>query len=88
MNTPRPTRRRTVLAAAAGLALPFLARAQGFTVSKGEVEPGAHGLAVLIHQGGEVPSACLNLITYRDDVMARAAPFMLEGATRISRLLG
>src|SRR3954447_5627690 len=27
------------------------ARAQGFTVSKGEVEPGAHGLAVLIHHG-------------------------------------
>src|SRR4051794_6960270 len=64
------------------------ARAQGFTVSKGEVEPGAHGLAVLIHQGGDVPSACLNLITYRDDVMARAAPIMLEGAARISALLG
>jgi DNA-binding IclR family transcriptional regulator len=64
------------------------ARAQGFTVSKGEVEPGAHGLAVLIHSGAEVPSACLNLITYRDDVMARAAPVMLEGAARISALLG
>jgi DNA-binding IclR family transcriptional regulator len=64
------------------------ARAQGFTVSKGEVEPGAHGLAVLIRQGVEVPSACLNLITYRDDVMARAAPVMLEGAARISALLG
>jgi DNA-binding IclR family transcriptional regulator len=64
------------------------ARAQGFTVSKGEVEPGAHGLAVLIRQGAEVPTACLNLITYRDDVMARAAPVMLEGAARISALLG
>jgi DNA-binding IclR family transcriptional regulator len=64
------------------------ARAQGFTVSKGEVEPGAHGLAVLIHQGVGVPSACLNLITYRDDVMARAAPVMLEGAARVSALLG
>lgn len=63
------------------------ARAQGFSVSKGEVEPGAHGLAVLIHQGGEVPSACLNLITYRDDVMARAVPSMLDGASRISALL-
>ena len=63
------------------------ARTQGFSVSKGEVEPGAHGLAVLIHQGGDVPSACLNLITYRDDVMARAAPVMLDGATRISALL-
>ena len=31
------------------------ARAQGFSVSKGEVEPGAHGLAVLIHQGDERP---------------------------------
>ena len=31
------------------------ARTQGFAVSKGEVEPGAHGLAVLIRQGGERP---------------------------------
>ena len=63
------------------------ARAQGFAISKGEVEPGAHGLAVLIRQGVDTPHACLNLITYRDDVMARAAPVMLEGATRISELL-
>lgn len=63
------------------------ARAQGFSVSKGEVEPGAHGLAVLIHQGADVPEACLNLITYRDDIMAGAAPVMLEGAARISALL-
>jgi DNA-binding IclR family transcriptional regulator len=64
------------------------ARTQGFTVSKGEVEPGAHGLAVPIQQGLEVPNACLNLITYRDDIMARAAPVMLEGAARVSALLG
>ena len=63
------------------------ARTQGFAVSKGEVEPGAHGLAVLIHQSGDDPSACLNLITYRDDIMASAAPVMLEGAARISALL-
>src|SRR6478752_46859 len=63
------------------------ARAQGFAVSKGEVEPGAHGLAVLIRQGDETPGACLNLITYRDDIMAGAAPVMLEGAARISALL-
>ena len=63
------------------------ARTQGFAVSKGEVEPGAHGLAVLIRQGGEIPNACLNLITYRDDIMAGAAPAMLDGAARISALL-
>jgi DNA-binding IclR family transcriptional regulator len=63
------------------------ARGQGFAVSKGEVEPGAHGLAVLIRQGVDTPQACLNLITYRDDVMAGAAPAMLEGAARISALL-
>jgi DNA-binding IclR family transcriptional regulator len=63
------------------------ARTQGFAISRGEVEPGAHGLAVLIRQGAGVPSACLNLITYRDDVMARAAPAMLEGAARIGALL-
>ena len=32
------------------------ARTQGFSVSKGEVEPGAHGLAVLIRQGDERPT--------------------------------
>src|SRR6476620_685665 len=63
------------------------ARTQGFSVSKGEVEPGAHGLAVLIGQPGVTPGACLNLITYRDDVMARAVPVMLDGASRISALL-
>jgi len=63
------------------------ARTQGFSVSRGEVEPGAHGLAVLIHQGSETPSACLNLITHRDDIMAGAAPVMLDGAARISALL-
>lgn len=63
------------------------ARTQGFSVSKGEVEPGAHGLAVLIGQSGGALDACLNLITHRDDVMARAAPVMLDGAARISALL-
>ena len=63
------------------------ARAQGFSVSKGEVEPGAHGLAVLIRQGDQTPEACLNLITYRDDIMAGAAPVMIEGAARVSALL-
>jgi DNA-binding IclR family transcriptional regulator len=63
------------------------ARAQGFAISRGEVEPGAHGLAVLIRQGAGTPHACLNLITYRDDIMAGAAPVMLEGAARISALL-
>jgi DNA-binding IclR family transcriptional regulator len=63
------------------------ARTQGFAVSRGEVEPGAHGLAVLIRHGVDAPSTCLNLITHRDDVMARAAPVMLEGAARISELL-
>ena len=63
------------------------ARTHGFAVSKGEVEPAAHGLAVLIHQGDSEPHACLNLITHRDDVMAGAAPVMLDGAARISALL-
>jgi DNA-binding IclR family transcriptional regulator len=63
------------------------ARTQGFAVSRGEVEPGAHGLGVLIHQGDSAPSACLNLITHRDDIMAGAAPVMIDGAARISALL-
>jgi DNA-binding IclR family transcriptional regulator len=74
---PRPGEREAVTRA----------RAQGFAVSKGEVEPGAHGLAVLLHQPGDEPAACLNLITYRDDVMARAVPPMLDGARRIDAAL-
>jgi hypothetical protein len=43
---------------------------------------------VLLHQPGESsPAACINLITYRDDVMARAVPPMLAGAARIDALL-
>ncbi len=64
------------------------AREQGFAASKGEVEPGAHGLAVLLHQPAESPMACLNLITYRDDVMARAVSPMLAGAAKIDAELG
>ena len=64
------------------------AREQGFAASKGEVEPNAHGLAVLLHHTGEVPIACLNLITYRDDVMARAVSPMLAGAAKIDAELG
>jgi len=63
------------------------AREQGFAVSKGEVEPGAHGLAVLLRRSGTPPTACLNLITYRDDVMARAVPPMLAGAARVDAAL-
>ena len=74
---PRPDEREAVTRA----------RAQGFAVSKGEVEPGAHGLAVLLHEPGDAPAACINLITYRDDVMARAVPPMLDGAARINALL-
>ena len=63
------------------------ARTQGFAVSKGEVEPGAHGLAVRSGTASTSPSSLPDLITHRDDVMARAAPVMLEGAARISELL-
>jgi DNA-binding IclR family transcriptional regulator len=63
------------------------ARRQGFAISKGEVEPNAHGLAVLIKQPEGTPAACINLITTRDDVMAGAVPSMLDGAARISALL-
>jgi hypothetical protein len=42
---------------------------------------------VLIRHGVDTPQSCLNLITHRDDVMARAAPVMLEGAARITALL-
>ncbi|GAA1900705.1 helix-turn-helix domain-containing protein [Streptomyces sodiiphilus] len=58
------------------------ARERGFAATFGEVEPGAHGVAVPITAEG-LPAACLNLITSRAEVAGRAAPPLMAAAARL-----
>jgi DNA-binding IclR family transcriptional regulator len=64
-----------------------LARKRGYARSHGEVEPGAYGVAAWI-PGDEVGArACLNLITYREDIADGAGPDMRRAADEVGRLL-
>lgn len=63
------------------------ARADGYAVTFGEVEPGAYGVAVPLAAAPGVPPGCLNLITYREDVATTATPELVDAAGRISRAL-
>ncbi|WP_166877789.1 IclR family transcriptional regulator [Salinibacterium sp. ZJ450] len=58
------------------------ARELGYARTFGEVEPGAHGLAVPCPALGL--TACLNLITYREDVVDGAVDRMIVAAREIS----
>jgi len=60
-------------------------REAGYARTFGEVEPGAYGLAVPCSGLGF--EACLNLITYREDVAGGALERMLEAGRAISRAL-
>jgi len=64
------------------------AREQGFASTFGEVEPGAYGVAVPLPAVAGVPAACLNLITYRPEIAADAAPVLMKAAARLHALLG
>ncbi len=62
-----------------------LARAQGWSSTFAEVEPGAYGLAVpVLLDGG--PNACLNVITYVAEVADLALDRLIEAAAEISAL--
>lgn len=63
-------------------------REQGYAATFGEVEPGAYGVAVPLDIPEGMPPACLNLITYREDVADSAAPALLGAAKRIAAALG
>jgi DNA-binding IclR family transcriptional regulator len=56
-------------------------RAAGYARTFGEVEPGAYGLAVPCSGLGF--EACLNLITYREDVAVGALERMIEAARAV-----
>jgi DNA-binding IclR family transcriptional regulator len=63
------------------------ARERGYAATFGEVEPGAYGVAVPLASAPGVPTACVNLITYREDIAASAAPALVRAAGRISTSL-
>jgi DNA-binding IclR family transcriptional regulator len=64
-----------------------LARERGFARSHGEIEAGAYGVAAGIPAGETGTRACLNLITYREDVADDAGPVMRRAADKVGRLL-
>ncbi|GGM56112.1 transcriptional regulator [Micromonospora sonchi] len=64
-----------------------LARQRGYASTYGQVEPGAYGLAVPLRQPPSVPAACINLITYRADLIDSSIEPMRQAAERISTAL-
>lgn len=64
-----------------------LAREQGYARSHGEIEAGAYGVAAWIPIGEAGTRACLNLITYREDIADDAGPVMRRAADKVGRLL-
>jgi DNA-binding IclR family transcriptional regulator len=64
-----------------------LARGQGYARSHGEIEAGAYGVAAWIPIGEAGTRACLNLITYREDIADGAGPVMRRAADKVGRLL-
>lgn len=63
------------------------ARAQGFSLTFGEVEPGIYGLAVPIEATESSMRACLNLITHRRDLAEAGAEHLRRAAQEVATLL-
>ncbi|WP_228561518.1 IclR family transcriptional regulator [Catenulispora rubra] len=63
------------------------ARELGYARSHGEIEAGAYGVAAWIPTGDTAVRACLNLITYRQDIADGAGPVMRDAADEVGRLL-
>lgn len=63
------------------------ARREGHASTHGQVEPGAYGVAAHLPPRPGLPPACLNVITYREDVAARAVDPLLAAVRRIDAAL-
>lgn len=63
------------------------ARECGYARTFGEVEPGAHGVAVPVPAVPGIPASCLNLITHREEIADRAPEVLLAAAERLAALL-
>jgi DNA-binding IclR family transcriptional regulator len=64
-----------------------LARERGYASSHAEIEAGQYAVAAWIPMGATPARACLNLITYRQDVADGAGPQMRRAADEVGRLL-
>jgi DNA-binding IclR family transcriptional regulator len=64
-----------------------LARERGYATSHAEIEAGQYAVAASIPMQGSVSRACLNLITYREDIAETAGPHVRRAADKIGRLL-
>lgn len=63
------------------------ARTRGWATSFSEVEAGAYAVAAWIPVGESGTHACLNLITYREEVAAAAGPDLRSAANEVGRVL-
>lgn len=63
------------------------ARERGYGRSHSEVEPGAYGVAAGIPTQDATGRACLNLITYREDVANSAGPDLRKAAEAVGKAL-
>jgi DNA-binding IclR family transcriptional regulator len=64
-----------------------VARERGYARSHAEIEAGQYAVAAWIPAGGTATRACLNLITYRQDVAEGAGPEMRRAADEVGRVL-
>jgi len=64
-----------------------LARERGYATSHAEIEAGQYAVAAWIPMRDTVARACLNLITYREDIAAGAGPELRQAADEVGRLL-
>lgn len=63
------------------------ARRDGHASTHGQVEPGAYGIAAPLRPRPGLPPACVNVITYREDVAARAVDPLQAAVRRIDAAL-
>lgn len=61
------------------------ARQQGFATSHGEIEGGAYGVAA--HIPDSHPAACVNLITYNEDLARNAETHIVKAARTVGEAL-
>jgi DNA-binding IclR family transcriptional regulator len=64
-----------------------LARERGYATSHAEIEAGQFAVAAWIPMEGSTARACLNLITYREDIADGAGPEMRRAADMVGLLL-
>ncbi|MBM9458648.1 helix-turn-helix domain-containing protein [Nocardioides sp. zg-536] len=63
------------------------ARERGYALTFAEVEPGAYGVGVPIPAVPGMPTACVNLITHREEIARTSPPALVAAAARIAASL-